>query len=101
MSKLRWDQAVPTEEQVETAEPYVLMRRVIGDAERPRLVYVASWLENDDRRSVTLWCERPNIWAVICTSTRYGSTSTWGSEERCMNVAGRWAGWRSITQEVL
>lgn len=101
MSTLRWDQAVPSEEDVSTAEPYMLMRRVVGDAMNHRLVYVASWLENDDRRSVTLWNERPNVYGVICTSTRYGTTSTWGSEERCMELAQRWAGWRGITKEVL
>jgi hypothetical protein len=99
MSELRWDQPVPTEEEVENAEPYMLMRRVVGDANQHRLVYVATWLENDDRRSVTLWNERPNVWAVQCTSTRYGATSTWGSEERCLRLAGQWAGWRGIKME--
>jgi hypothetical protein len=48
-----------------------------------------------------MWNERPNVFGIICTSSVYGSTSTWGSEERCMDLAGRWAGWRGISKEVL
>jgi hypothetical protein len=99
MTRLRWDEPVPTEEEIETAEPYIMTRCVVGDAMNHRLVYMASWIQNDDRRSVTLWNERPNVFAVICTSTRYGATSTWGSEERCLRLAGQWAGWRGIKME--
>jgi hypothetical protein len=99
MTRLRWDQPVPSTEEVESAEPIMLMRRVVGDADRPRLAYVAHWAEGNDRRMVTLWNERPNVWAVQCTSTSYGSTSTWGSEERCLRLAGQWAGWRGIKME--
>jgi hypothetical protein len=101
MMKLRWDEAVPTEEQIETAEPRLMRRQIVGDVLNHKLCYVATWLEGSDRRTVTMWNERPNVFGIICTSSVYGSTSTWGTEERCMDLAGRWAGWRGISKEVL
>jgi len=99
---LRWDEAVPSVEEVENAEPIMLMRRVVGDITEHRLVWQATWLASaTDRRSVTLWNERPNVYGVICTSTNHGQTSTWGSEEKCLDLAQWWAGWRALQKEVL